>query len=348
MDEKKFLDKSGMLYYEEDENGGIVITGYNEDNLDSELEIPSEIDGKPVVKIGDAAFANASLRKVVIPGSVKTIGNEAFECCSQLYKVQLNCGLERIGFLAFNECTEIDFIDLPESLKFLEACAFESCSGIYTDEIIIGKNVIELGNAFTNCTGLCSLGVNPYNKKYCSIDEDGLSFYTDGAESDFFDDEGNDFIIKVGIDKFKTKDGEWQVIGDDFDWHRSDLLELDWQKEDGTKLTIGEPNAADGAVFTKDRKKLVIVPGGYEEYEIPEGTEIIGNGAFEGCQNLVSVTIPASVTKIEDTNAFSGCCALTDVKIEGKIKGLNVDDYFYDSSDLTEESKASISQAGAE
>jgi len=46
--------------------------------------------------------------------------------------------------------------------------------------------------------------------------------------------------------------------------------------------------------------------------------------AFFECTNLTKITIPASVTSIEN-GAFYGCNSLTSVKIEGKIVDFGYD-----------------------
>ena len=61
---------------------------------------------------------------------------------------------------------------------------------------------------------------------------------------------------------------------------------------------------------------------GYRHYIIPEGTEEIGLGAFNGigiCNNLRSVRIPGSVKTIGD-GAFASCGKLTDIIIPGSVE----------------------------
>lgn len=63
----------GDLSYDVTDAGEVVITGYNGDA--ATVEIPSEIDGKPVTSIGWSAFQNCtSLTTITIPGSVKSVG----------------------------------------------------------------------------------------------------------------------------------------------------------------------------------------------------------------------------------------------------------------------------------
>ena len=58
---------------------GITITLYNGKSTD--VEIPSKIDNLPVISIGDDAFKGLIVRKIknlIIPDTIKTIGNYAF------------------------------------------------------------------------------------------------------------------------------------------------------------------------------------------------------------------------------------------------------------------------------
>ena len=64
-------------------------------------------------------------------------------------------------------------------------------------------------------------------------------------------------------------------------------------------------------------KKLFYGPN-IPECEIPQGVEVINDGAFCNCRNLTKVVIPSSVTEI-GWQAFSGCWSLTSVVIPDSV-----------------------------
>ncbi len=75
-----------------------------------ELEIPEEFNGKPVVELGKECLANySSLRRVIVPDGVHTIGDNAF------------CGMD-----ALQE------VDLPASISVIGAGAFSSNFNLHT------------------------------------------------------------------------------------------------------------------------------------------------------------------------------------------------------------------------
>ncbi|MBR5132466.1 MAG: leucine-rich repeat domain-containing protein [Alistipes sp.] len=72
------------------------------------------------------------------------------------------------------------------------------------------------------------------------------------------------------------------------------------------------------------------------EYTIPDSVTTIGNNAFYGCTNLISVNIPESVNSIENS-AFSGCQNLKSVTIpQGKGIFSMGSFVFYNCRSLTE------------
>jgi len=82
--------------------------------------------------------------------------------------------------------------------------------------------------------------------------------------------------------------------------------------EDGNQIF----ESVDGVLFNTETKTLIQYPAGKEEgasYTIPNGTIIIGNGAFSN-SDIKTVSIPETVTTIE-VYAFEDCHELTEVAI---------------------------------
>ena len=105
----------GDLSYDVTDAGEVVITGYNGDA--ATVEIPSEIDGKPVTSIGWSAFQNCtSLTTITIPGSVKSVGWSAFKDCTGLTGITISNGVTIIEGSAFNGCTGLTAITIPNSV----------------------------------------------------------------------------------------------------------------------------------------------------------------------------------------------------------------------------------------
>ena len=82
-------------------------------------------------------------------------------------------------------------------------------------------------------------------------------------------------------------------------------------------IYVDEDNNAfvdiDGVLFTADRKKLVCFPRGRfgDKYVVPEGTEIIGENAFQGTVTT-EVVMPSTLKKIEPdafTESFIYICS---------------------------------------
>ena len=88
-------------------------------------------------------------------------------------------------------------------------------------------------------------------------------------------------------------------------------------------FNVAPENAAfaslNGLLLSKDGKTLLKCPQGLTSVTIPQSVTKIDDYAFGRCFNLTSVTIPSSVTSIGD-EAFSACHALTSVTIPSSVK----------------------------
>ncbi len=83
---KKFTE-DGMFTYGFNEEGNVELYDFVNDHYPGEVVIPSEVEGKPVVYVGNACFAEATgITSVTIPASVAEMGDSVFFKCLSLEK----------------------------------------------------------------------------------------------------------------------------------------------------------------------------------------------------------------------------------------------------------------------
>lgn len=103
----------------------------------------------------------------------------------------------------------------------------------------------------------------------------------------------------------------------------------------GIYVEQGNPNyvSVDGALFSKDRKRLVAFPEARtNDYTVPDGTEVIGSEVFRGNASLSIITLPNSLQEIEGY-AFFDCTALPTIEVPNGVT--TIGNYaFYNCSSL--------------
>ena len=137
--------------YTLDASGNATITAYN--GTESNLTIPSTIDGHNVVTIGSHAFDES--RNSTNGHTIKNL--------------VISEGIERIELLAFAKCDNLETVKLPESLTFLDMQTFIQCSKLKS--INIPSKITSIGNSTFQETGFTEFDI-PENVK--SIDSRAL------------------------------------------------------------------------------------------------------------------------------------------------------------------------------
>jgi len=101
----------------------VIITGYR--GNDTDVRIPSQIQGNPVREIGVNAFENKGLTSVTFPQSLQAIGASAF-ANNQLTEVVIPNSVEVIGESAFanNQLTSVIILDGFFGVYYIGASAF--------------------------------------------------------------------------------------------------------------------------------------------------------------------------------------------------------------------------------
>lgn len=136
-----------------------------------EFVIPSKINGTEITSIVGAtgtkdkfgfgssrkeANANTALTKVIVPGTIKKIGNYAFAICKNLSQVILSEGVTEIGDSAFSN-TAISDIKLPNTLARLGKNCFSNSS---IEKLVIPSSVTQITAPVTyNETSLKSITI---------------------------------------------------------------------------------------------------------------------------------------------------------------------------------------------
>ena len=146
----------------------------------AEVRIPEEMDGLPVVAVGERAFAvreeapvaepademdaeillveafsgelaeGQALRRVFLPDSIETIGAYAFHGCSALERVSLPANLQEISLRMFDGCASLEQVTLPAGLHAIGDYAFYGCGSL--KKLHLPESVVRIGKyAFYNC-----------------------------------------------------------------------------------------------------------------------------------------------------------------------------------------------------
>ena len=126
---------------------GGVLEKYN--GAATEVVIPDSVK-----IIGDSAFSGCKgITSVVIPDSVQEIGSDAFRDCIALPHITIPDSVQKIGQSAFEGCTALAAVVIPDSVKEIRSKAFAEC--ISLTAIVIPASVQRIGiEAFYNCESL--------------------------------------------------------------------------------------------------------------------------------------------------------------------------------------------------
>lgn len=115
-------------------------------------------DLQGATKIRDYVFYGCrSLRRVVIPNSVTTIGLMAFDSCSSLTSVAIGNSVTSIGDSAFYVCSSLTSVSIGNSVTSIENGAFQACSSLTSVTIPnsvtrIGISALQIGSSSKRAT----------------------------------------------------------------------------------------------------------------------------------------------------------------------------------------------------
>ena len=251
----------------------------------------------------------AGCQSTIIPNSVTSIGEGAFEYCKSLTSVTIGNSVTSIGKAAFKNCSGLTSVTLNSnaivSKNYSKDSNLKTIFGGQVTEYIIGDDVTSIGSeAFWGCSGLTSITIP---NSVTSIG--GSAFYKcTGLTSVTI---GNS-VTSIGNYAFYLCSGLTSVtIG-------NSVTSIGYQAFYGcsglTSVTLNS-NAIVSKNYSKDSNLKTIFGGQVTEYIIGDDVTSIGESAFSGCSGLTGeLIIPNSVTSI-GSSAFQNCSSLTSVTL---------------------------------
>ena len=224
-----------------------------------------------ITSIGDYAFyACPNMASVNIPESVTYIGEAAFSNCTSLTGITIPGSITNINNATFSFCISLTCVEIPDSIVSVGDYAFSGCEKL--SRVTFGNSVASIGSgAFALCENLDSI-ILP--QSLTCINEWAFDQCSSLASVTF-----PDSIQSIGSGAFNSTQ-----------WYDS--------KEDGLVYI--------GALLYKYKGEM---PND-TQLALQNGVQGIASGAFEGCDGLISISFPESVSRI-NSHAFAQCNGLS-------------------------------------
>ncbi|MCH5164235.1 MAG: leucine-rich repeat protein, partial [Clostridiales bacterium] len=255
-----------------------------------------------------AAFQNCSyIEEIVIPKTIKTIENFAFDDCISLRDFIIPDGVISIG-MSFTNCTSLTSIVIPSSVERLGSEAFAGAT----------LRTVELQR--------------PAYMGITSISYSALGINMDGYEPML------DYILVPDYDSEVAYKEARPELANLFCYKFTYTLQSDgtYAISKGAFNLSGEltiPSTYKGKAVTKIAGSAFAYFKQITNVTLPSSIKSIGDYAFRACSGLTSIAIPSSVTSI-GRFTFGSCSGLTSITIPSSVTSIGA--YaFRDCSGLT-------------
>ena len=219
-----------------------------------------------------ACFADSKISELHLPFALKSIGEGAFACCSNIEAIALPAELDSIAAYAFTACASLSEITLPAKLTIVGEGAFSHCTSlakVAVDDNNRTDNLVLASQAFLNCTSLADVTLGKHIQSIGSRTFSGCS--------------NPNFAVNISADSQLSEIGEGAFMAS------------------GIK-TFNFANCP----------KLSVIPAyafatsSLTDVAIPETVKHISEGAFFYGTSIASISLADCSASISDL-MFAGC-----------------------------------------
>ncbi len=259
----------------------------------TEIDLSKAIPANEILPAG--AFFNADeqldhiqhlihrikLKKIVLPPSIKEIGEGAFRYATYLTNIQFPNSLETIGKEAFYACESLtpnSFI-FPNNLKTIGYKAFASCNKL-DGEIVLPSTLERIEERAFLCSNIQKINF-PENLKFIG----GYAFYSCNLQGK---------IVVPNNCQLDTKGGQFGC---------------------NYELT----NVSLPTSCTVIPTEIFISCFELQHIVIPQGVKIIDEAAFANCVKLKSIELSEGLETI-DTEALKNCREISELTLPSTLK----------------------------
>ncbi len=245
-----------------------LCSSYHGDFFSKRLIIPES-----VISIGESAFEECGIEKLVFSASVTEFPKNAFKKCECLKFVNLQQPLTSIGDSSFFGCGMLEEVYLPNTLQTIGVRAFYNCDMI--PNLDISEGLLSIGEeAFYGCQNIWSFYIP------ASLTSIGKGAFRKTSIGGFYVESGNQYYYALA-----------------------------------------------GVLYNKDLSEIISYPIYYipVDYHLPSSVKTIAPYAFEGSYSLKVLFIPKSVDSFGEGAFFATKCE--NIVISDSIP-VKVEDYF--------------------
>ena len=317
--------------------GGLRLTAYL--GNETELTLPDNLDGQPVIEIGPGCFRDSKLKVVTVPHGIRVIAEEAFYGSAELKKVILGGSVNVIGDRAFAN-TGLIKMDIPGCVRSIGKEAFLNCTSL--ENIVIEGGVeewnVEIGDeagsgsvtmeegvesigakAFYGCAKLTRMrlpaSVKTIGSQAIGYTDEGLQSgykltgYVASTAQTYAEENGLAYVpLEMGS-------GSTGVCGAEINWG--------FDRENGVLHLAGS-----GRMYDYAAAECLPWYGFREEIKtavVGEGITSLGDYAFAGSA-VEQVSLPANL-KWVGVEAFAGCTNLSELTFAGDAPSFSADTF---------------------